>query len=94
MSDQSNTAAPMSAEAVAEELSAYLSERFDTPVGTDHDLFASGLVSSIFAMELVSRLEKTYRVDLRGPDLKLDNFRTADRMGALVHRLRGASGDV
>ena len=54
------------------------------------DLFASGLVSSLFAMELLVYLEQTYGVSVEGPDLKLDNFRTVDAMAALVLRLRGA----
>ena len=46
---------------------------------TDQDLFASGVVSSMFAMELVVFLEQSYQVTIIGGDLKLDNFRTVAR---------------
>lgn len=57
------------------------------------DLFASGVVSSLFAMELVVFVEDTFDIAVEGPDLALDNFRTVRSMSALVTRLRdGQSG--
>ncbi|MGH3708214.1 MAG: acyl carrier protein [Pseudonocardiaceae bacterium] len=58
----------------------------------DRDLFASGGLSSLFAMELVVYLEKSCDVVIMGTDLRLDNFRTVRAMTALVCRLqaRGA----
>jgi methoxymalonate biosynthesis acyl carrier protein len=53
-------------------------------------MFTSGLVSSMFAMELVVHIEQTYSVAIVGADLKLDNFRTVEKMAALVLRLQGA----
>jgi methoxymalonate biosynthesis acyl carrier protein len=70
----------------------YLNERLRTEVLPAQDLFDTGLVSSMFAMELVVHLERTYSVAVVGPDLKLNNFRSARTMAALVHRLR--SNDV
>jgi methoxymalonate biosynthesis acyl carrier protein len=58
---------------------------------TDQDLFSSGVVSSMFAMELVVFLEQSYQVTIVGGDLKIDNFRTVDAMTDLVLRLRDAS---
>ncbi|MDX2682005.1 acyl carrier protein [Streptomyces sp. NY05-11A] len=60
----------------------------------DTDLFASGGLSSLFAMEIVVHLEKTYGVSIRGKDLRLDNFRTVRSMASLVRRLQGATGDA
>ncbi|MEI5101834.1 acyl carrier protein [Streptomyces sp. PmtG] len=63
----------------------------------DVDLFASGGLSSLFAMELVVHLEKSFGVSIRGADLRLDNFRTVAAMTALVTRLQtaaaGATGE-
>ena len=64
-----------------------LARRLKTTVPTDQDLFASGLVTSMFAMELVVHLEGTYGIAILGGDLKLDNFRTVERMTTLVTRL-------
>jgi methoxymalonate biosynthesis acyl carrier protein len=57
-------------------------------VAPDQDLFKSGLVSSMFAMQLVVHLEEAYDIAIVGPELKLDNFRTVQAMTNLVLRLR------
>jgi len=54
----------------------------------EQDLFVSGAVTSLFAMELVVFVEQTFGVSVTGPDLTLDNFRTVRAMAALVARLR------
>ncbi|MEV0455754.1 acyl carrier protein [Catellatospora methionotrophica] len=54
----------------------------------DTDLFASGSVTSLFALELVVFLERTFGVAVTGEDLTLANFRTVAAMTALVDRLR------
>ncbi len=69
----------------------YLEERIKTNVVVDKDLFESGLVNSMFAMELIVHLEQAFGIAIVGEDLKLDNFRTVERMTSLVHRLRDAS---
>lgn len=72
---------------VRTELTAFLEQRTKVPIAGDVDLFAGGLVSSLFALELVTFLEGSFGVVVAGPDLKLDNFRTVDAMTALVERL-------
>ena len=84
--------APVPAEAIEEALLGFLTERVKAEVAPDQDLFASGLVSSMFAMQLVVHLEEDYDIAIIGPELKLDNFRTVQAMTGLVLRLRGASG--
>jgi len=84
------TTAALTAEAIEDALLAFLAERIKTEVAADQDLFKSGLVSSMFAMQLVVHLEETYDIAIIGPDLKLDNFRTVKAMTSLVHRVRDA----
>ncbi|MFE4336463.1 acyl carrier protein [Streptomyces sp. NPDC056831] len=79
-----------SSEPVAEHVQAFLAERTRQTWARDTDLFASGGLSSMFAMELVVHLESTFDIVIAGPDLALDNFRTVDAMTALVLRLREA----
>jgi len=76
------------ADAIEREIAGFLADRTKTVVPTDQDLFASGLVSSLFAMELIVYLEEAYGIVLVGDNLKLDNFRTIERMTVLVTRLR------
>ncbi|MFI2644844.1 acyl carrier protein [Streptomyces sp. NPDC018610] len=83
--------AALSPETVERELLGFLETKTKVVLSPDQDMFASGLVSSMFAMELVVHLEQEYRVAIVGADLKMDNFRTVRRMTELVLRLRGAS---
>ncbi|MBV9445012.1 MAG: acyl carrier protein [Streptosporangiaceae bacterium] len=85
------TMAPITAEAIEEALLSFLAERIKTTVDADQDLFKSGLVSSMFAMQLVVYLEERYEIAVIGSDLTLDNFRTVQAMTSLVLRLRNAN---
>ncbi|MEU6776635.1 phosphopantetheine-binding protein [Streptomyces sp. NPDC046759] len=89
--EQTAQGATLSAESVKQELLGFLETKTKTALTPDQDMFASGLVSSMFAMELVVHLEQTYQVAVVGADLKLENFRTVQRMTELVLRLRAAS---
>ncbi|MER6401093.1 MULTISPECIES: acyl carrier protein [unclassified Kitasatospora] len=80
---------PLTAETLQKEILGFLAERIKTDVELDQDLFASGVVSSMFAMQLVVHLEDAYDIAIVGGDLKLDNFRTVGGMAGLVLRLRG-----
>jgi methoxymalonate biosynthesis acyl carrier protein len=86
--------APVTAEAIEYALLDFLAERIKTEVAADQDLFSSGLVSSMFAMQLVVHLEESYDIAIIGPDLRLDNFRTVQKMTALVQRLRDTASDA
>jgi methoxymalonate biosynthesis acyl carrier protein len=85
---------PVSPDAVRQNLMEFLERRTRTAIGPDVDLFGAGLVSSLFALELVVHLENAFGVEVAGPELKLDNFRTVEAMTALVGRLRGAAGQA
>lgn len=79
---------------VEQGITGFLSDRIKTTIPPDQDLFATQMVSSIFAMELVVHLEGSYGIAIVGSDLKLDNFRTVQRMTALVLRLRADAADT
>jgi methoxymalonate biosynthesis acyl carrier protein len=57
----------------------------------DEDMFASGFVNSMFAMQLVQFVESTFGVAIESEDLEIDNFRTIDAIAALVERKQGAA---
>jgi methoxymalonate biosynthesis acyl carrier protein len=79
---------PQNASAIEQDLVGYLESRTGNPWEVDRDLFAGGGLSSLFAMELVVYLEKSFDVVIMGTDLRLDNFRTVRAMTALVCRLQ------
>lgn len=84
------------ADSIADEIVHFVEAKIKSSVWKDEDLFESGLVSSLFAMELISYLEKSYAVTIEGQDLRLENFRTVEAMTELVLRLKGlaVSDDV
>lgn len=52
----------------------------------DRDLFASGLVNSLFAMELVLFVEEDFKITVENEDLDLDNFCSIDAMVSFIER--------
>lgn len=90
-SERSVDAAPATRGAIERELLALLRARLKTPVTAEQDLFADGVITSMFAMQLVVQLEQSFGVAIIGPDLKLANFRSVAAMTELVHRLRSGS---
>ncbi|MFE2728818.1 acyl carrier protein [Kitasatospora sp. NPDC059327] len=80
-------------ETVQQEILRFLESRTRVTWEPDTDLFKDGGQSSLFAMELVVHLEKSFDVSIRGTDLRLDNFRTVTVMTSLVTRLRQAAGN-
>ncbi|MFC6021708.1 acyl carrier protein [Plantactinospora solaniradicis] len=56
----------------------------------DQDYIAEGLVNSIQAVELVTRVEQRFGIEVEVEDLDIDNFRTAGRIAAFVRRKRAA----
>ncbi len=57
----------------------------------DEDIFASGVVNSLFAMELITFLEGTYSITIENEDLELENFSTVDKLVELVERKTASS---
>jgi acyl carrier protein len=66
-------------------ISAFIAARFpEIDLGTDDDIFAVGFVNSLFALELVMFIEKTFGIVVANEELRLENFRTVGAMARLV----------
>ncbi len=89
--EQNVAVTSLTAESIESALTGFLAEKIKADVAADQDLFGSGLVSSMFAMQLVVHLESAYDIAIIGPELKLDNFRTVRAMADLVLRLRAGT---
>jgi methoxymalonate biosynthesis acyl carrier protein len=83
--------AASAADPVRESLLGFLRARTKNEWAADQDLFASGVVSSLFSLELLQYMEREFQVTVEGDDLTLDNFRTVHAMAALVERLRSGT---
>jgi len=55
----------------------------------DQDMFATGLVNSLLAIQLVTFIEKEFAVTLGDDDLKLENFNTVDHITAFIAKKLG-----
>ena len=52
----------------------------------DEDIFALGFVNSLFAMQLVLFVERTFNVTIDNEDLDIANFRTINALTHLIER--------
>jgi acyl carrier protein len=69
------------------EIRSFLKKRFPQVELTDEeDIFALGFVNSLFAMELVTFIERTFSMEIPNDELTLDNFRSVKAMAGLVRR--------
>ncbi|MEI5103905.1 acyl carrier protein [Streptomyces sp. PmtG] len=82
----------LSVAAIEQRIGEFLEAKTKMTWEPEVDLFASGAVSSLFAMELVVFVESAFGVEVEGPDLAMDNFRTLRGMSSLVTRLH-SGGD-
>jgi acyl carrier protein len=52
------------------------------------DIFATGYVNSMFAMQLVQFVEQAFGMTVENEDLEIENFRSVEAIAALVERKR------
>ena len=57
-------------------------------VADDETIFGTGLLNSLFAVQLVLFVEKEFHIEVGDDDLELDNFRSINDIAALVERKR------
>jgi methoxymalonate biosynthesis acyl carrier protein len=76
---------------VEKELTAFLTERTGSEPTVEQDLFATGVISSMFALQLVVHLEDEYDIEIVGAELSRDNFSSVQAMSAMVMRLRSSA---
>ncbi|MFJ8582339.1 phosphopantetheine-binding protein [Micromonospora sp. NPDC093277] len=64
----------------------FLGTRCPGDLRDDDDIFETGLVNSLFAMQLVLFVEQEFAIELDNEDLERDNFRTVNAIAELVER--------
>jgi acyl carrier protein len=50
----------------------------------DDDLFGSGIVNSLFAVQLMTFIEKTFAIEVGMDDLDMENFKSLNATAAFV----------
>jgi methoxymalonate biosynthesis acyl carrier protein len=61
-------------------------------VEDDADLFESGIVNSLFAVQLTTFVEKTFGIEVGMDDLDMANFKSLNATTAFVLRKNGRRG--
>lgn len=74
--------------ATTQQILDFVHQRFPgAEIAPEQDIFALGYINSLFAMELVMFIEQTFGFTVPNDELKIDTFRTANAMTALIERL-------
>lgn len=55
----------------------------------DDDLFESGIVNSLFAVQLMTYIEKTFGIEVGMDDLDIENFKSLNATTAFVLKKNG-----
>lgn len=79
----------MAGREVKENILAFLGRYVKTKVEDDLNLFSSGLVNSLFAMQLVLYVEKQFKIKVENEDLDLKNFNSVNAISDFVCRKSG-----
>jgi len=58
----------------------------------DDNLFESGFANSLFAVQLMTFIEKTFAIDVGMEDLDIENFKSVNAAAAFVARKNGGAG--
>jgi methoxymalonate biosynthesis acyl carrier protein len=57
----------------------------------DDNLFESGIVNSLFAVQLMTFIEKTFQIEIGADDLAIENFQSINATTAFVLKKRGCA---
>ncbi|MEN8219994.1 MAG: phosphopantetheine-binding protein [Pseudomonadota bacterium] len=71
---------------ILEKTKSFMAQFINVNVADDEDIFASGLVNSLFAMQLVLFIEKEFSIKVENEDLDYDNFRTLNAIVGFIER--------
>jgi methoxymalonate biosynthesis acyl carrier protein len=58
-------------------------------LGEDDHLFETGVLNSLFAVQLMTFIEKTFQIEVGKDDLDIDNFKSIRATTAFVLRKNG-----
>ena len=59
-------------------------------LGNDENLFEAGIVNSLFAVQLMTFIERTFQIEVGSDDLDIENFKSIDATAAFVAKKMSA----
>ncbi|AUG75706.1 D-alanyl carrier protein [Kitasatospora sp. MMS16-BH015] len=77
---------------IRERTRAYLSSSLARQLADDEDIFAAGLVNSLFAAQLVTFVEERFGITVENDELELAHFSSVDAVTAFVSAKTASGG--
>jgi acyl carrier protein len=82
----------MGTETIIEQIREFLGQFVsDTSIDPDCDLFASGMVNSLFAMQLVVYVENEFSIQIAPEDLDYNNFKSLNAIVSFIENKKDSS---
>lgn len=70
---------------IKDKIYSFLSGHFgDYQLKEDEDIFATGFINSMFAMQLVLFIEEEFQLTIKDEELDFENFRSVNAMTQLI----------
>ena len=77
---------------IKEAIKRFISSAIDfTQLADDDNLFESGIVNSLFAVQLMTFVERTFSIEVQMDDLDIENFKSLNATTAFVLKKDGRS---
>ena len=85
-----NTLNTLDAKGIKETVKSFILSSISIPNWDDDDnLFESGIVNSLFAVQLMTFLEQTFAIEVAMDDLDMENFKSLNATTAFVLQKNG-----
>lgn len=82
----------MNSESIKNQVQEFLGQFIsNTDIDPDLNLFASGMVNSLFAMQLVLFVEKEFGIQVANEDLEFENFKSVNAIVGFIQNKAGAA---
>ena len=87
-----NTMITTDEKGIKETVKRFISSSINIPnLDDDDNLFESGIVNSLFAVQLMTFIERTFAVEVGSDDLDIENFKSLNAMTSFVLQKNGHS---
>jgi len=82
--------ATMSAQEVKRLIREFIAESINLGnASDDENLFETGIVNSLFAIQLMTFIEKTFQIEIGTEDLDIDNFKSISAAAQFILKKKG-----
>jgi acyl carrier protein len=69
---------------LTQKIHGYIAEHVDESFDNDTEIFEEGIVNSLFAIQLMTFLEKEFAIKITMDDLDMDNYKSVNAIAKFV----------